>query len=727
MIQYKVYLLQIASIVLLASSYSPKSLIAQSNTAKKEAEKAMKAGDYTKANAYWNYLEQRKKLTGKYAIAKAACEFEVGFYQKSLDRLNRLSKKNQRNSTSLYYFARLYHMREQYKEANIYYRQYLHHADEKDKLRDNAKLYLSQLFNAQNQLPTNSQLISFINEVDSSINTPYDDFGLYRHPIQPNTYLYTSHTPFPQKNNNKTINVPYFLKKIYSTEGTEGFWTKGKMLSRRYNPSSTNSEVLGFIDGGYQVVFKANDSLLVDNFNEESQSLALPFTLPKNGSVQEDFYFFGNNILLFSAISPDGFGKRDLYWSNWNEEDSTWAEPVNFGAQINTPAEERTPFLANDGKTLYFSRNSSECIGGYDIFVSHFNAQTFAWSKPEPLPKPINSVADDLFFYPQSDGMTAFMSSNRWQTKGGLDFFTVLLAEHMAEQATKQELKSFVDILLSPPMYANNNIEEVESIATEAIVAEKPIGHYIYPMFYEQNISTSPSALKNLQTLSSVMNEHKSVKLIINAHAHSLTQSNAYTLFLTIKQAENFANQLIAAGIEGDRILLRSGGNLYPIANPIYYNGEVNPNAQKLNQRILINLINTAELPFQIKEQNITIGPLMKVNGENLFEEKQKGLQFKIQIRKSNALWRHAILEERKDIVIEQWANEPTIIYLCGFYNSFQEAANDLEKLQKAYELEKPLILPYIDNWRLTEENLYLHLENYPDLKNYIDYIENQK
>ena len=42
--------------------------------------------------------------------------------------------------------------------------------------------------------------------------------------------------------------------------------------------------------------------------------------------------------------------------------------PVNLGPAINTPYGEEGVFMAPDGKTLYFSSEGHNTMGGYDIF-----------------------------------------------------------------------------------------------------------------------------------------------------------------------------------------------------------------------------------------------------------------------------------------------------------------------------------------------------------------------
>ncbi len=58
-------------------------------------------------------------------------------------------------------------------------------------------------------------------------------------------------------------------------------------------------------------------------------------------------------ILLISMEAEDSYGKEDLYIMTKNE--NGWQTPMNLGATINTAGYEISPFLSEDGKTLYFA------------------------------------------------------------------------------------------------------------------------------------------------------------------------------------------------------------------------------------------------------------------------------------------------------------------------------------------------------------------------------------
>ncbi|MCX7605882.1 MAG: OmpA family protein [Bacteroidia bacterium] len=76
-------------------------------------------------------------------------------------------------------------------------------------------------------------------------------------------------------------------------------------------------------------------------------------------------------------------------------------------APINTPYDEDAPFIVGD--TLYFASNGLQSAGGYDIFYAIRSGER-EWSSPQPMPAPINSWANDIYFYPFSPEHIYFSS-----------------------------------------------------------------------------------------------------------------------------------------------------------------------------------------------------------------------------------------------------------------------------------------------------------------------------
>ncbi|MBL6448925.1 OmpA family protein [Fulvivirga sp. 29W222] len=90
-------------------------------------------------------------------------------------------------------------------------------------------------------------------------------------------------------------------------------------------------------------------------------------------------------VLVMSLESYGTKGGEDLYIM-LKKENGTWGEPRNLGSTINTPFQEFSPFLSDDGKILYFSSNGLGGKGSSDIFMSERLDDSWrSWSTPSPL------------------------------------------------------------------------------------------------------------------------------------------------------------------------------------------------------------------------------------------------------------------------------------------------------------------------------------------------------
>ncbi len=75
------------------------------------------------------------------------------------------------------------------------------------------------------------------------------------------------------------------------------------------------------------------------------------------------------NLLVFTSDRDGGMGGFDLYYSIWEED--RWGEPVNFGAEINTSADDYRPitFLIGEMGAMIFSSNRPGGAGGFDLYA----------------------------------------------------------------------------------------------------------------------------------------------------------------------------------------------------------------------------------------------------------------------------------------------------------------------------------------------------------------------
>jgi outer membrane protein OmpA-like peptidoglycan-associated protein len=133
-------------------------------------------------------------------------------------------------------------------------------------------------------------------------------------------------------------------------------------------------------------------------------------------------------VLLMTAQRNDSQGGNDMYFSRI-QPDGSWSTPENLGAVVNTPDSETSPFLASDGKTLYYSTSGLSGYGSNDIFVSRRLDDTWKnWSEPQNLGPEINSPLWDAYFSISAKADYAYFTSYH-NSMGESDIFRVKLSE----------------------------------------------------------------------------------------------------------------------------------------------------------------------------------------------------------------------------------------------------------------------------------------------------------
>ena len=70
--------------------------------------------------------------------------------------------------------------------------------------------------------------------------------------------------------------------------------------------------------------------------------------------------------LFFVSDRGDGEGGFDIWFSR--RLGTGWSQPVNAGPNVNTPFNEYSPFLSEDGNKLFFASNGRGGFGGLDLY-----------------------------------------------------------------------------------------------------------------------------------------------------------------------------------------------------------------------------------------------------------------------------------------------------------------------------------------------------------------------
>ncbi len=127
-----------------------------------------------------------------------------------------------------------------------------------------------------------------------------------------------------------------------------------------------------------------------------------------------DFMFFNSKapVVYYAAYGKDSKAQKDIFRRTRNQ-DGSWSEAEKLPESINTPYDDDFPVMMPDGKTLYFSSNGHNTMGGFDIFKSVLDPKTLKWSIPENINFPFNTPVDDILFVSDTSETTAWFASVR--------------------------------------------------------------------------------------------------------------------------------------------------------------------------------------------------------------------------------------------------------------------------------------------------------------------------
>ena len=335
----------------------------------------------------------------------------------------------------------------------------------------------------------------------------------------------------------------------------------------------------------------------------------------KNWESQPTINPDGNRI-IFTSRRPGGYGGSDLYMIEKNQL-GLWGVPQNLGSIVNTPLSENSPFLAADGKTLYFSSNGHPGMGGADIFYTVF--ENGKWATPKNLGQPINSKGDDTNFSISASG-DGYLASSRLD-ENNFDIFKAILPDELKPKPTVivqgvvsnsesgQPLSALVLIedLNSGELIATNksNAESGEYLVVlpagrDYSVSANSEGFFFYSQSFELPSDAKYAEIKNdialepikkgtkvvlnniffeigkaelkpisyveLNKAVTLMKNNKTMVIEVGGHTDS-QGADAANLSLSQKRAQSVVEYMVLAGIERERLIAKGYGETVPIAD----------------------------------------------------------------------------------------------------------------------------------------------------------------
>lgn len=142
------------------------------------------------------------------------------------------------------------------------------------------------------------------------------------------------------------------------------------------------------------------------------------------------------STLYFASNREGGLGGTDI-WRCRRLPNGDWSRAENLGPSVNTPGNEKSPFLHADGHTLYFASDGWQGFGGYDMFV--IDLRDTAAVRPLNLGLPLNGEQDETALGVTTDGLYGYLSTRTEEGIGGFDLYRFAL--HAAARPTPMALQ----------------------------------------------------------------------------------------------------------------------------------------------------------------------------------------------------------------------------------------------------------------------------------------------
>ncbi|HEX7904092.1 MAG TPA: OmpA family protein [Chitinophagaceae bacterium] len=322
--------------------------------------------------------------------------------------------------------------------------------------------------------------------------------------------------------------------------------------------------------------------------------------------------------LYFASRRPGGYGGSDIYVAHL-QPNGRWGEPENMGREINTSGDEQCPFIHADNQTLYFTSNGLQGYGDADLFFVRKGPNN-VWSKPMNLGYPINTISQEGTLFITADGKTAYYSSDRADSKGGLDIYSFELREDVRpyktswikgqvfDNKTKKGLPSAVELI---DLSSKQPLSKVQTDEKGNYLITLPIGkdyafnvnrkgylfysdnfsltHSLKDSVYEKNIPLQPLEVNasivlnniffdvnkfelkpesqvELEKLVQLLTENPTLKIEISGHTDNAGKP-ADNLILSNNRAKAVVSYLSLKSIAPQRLIAKGYGETRPIAD----------------------------------------------------------------------------------------------------------------------------------------------------------------
>lgn len=273
-----------------------------------------------------------------------------------------------------------------------------------------------------------------------------------------------------------------YFEDVYISEKIEDKWSEPRNIGENINGYGHDASIALSADGQKLFIYKNTNANKGDIYMSKLQGSDWSYPEKVSGDVNTSTAWEGSvsmsadeKTLYFSSERAGGLGGKDLYKSEL-QPDGTWGRAENLGPTINTVYDDDAPFFHPNGKTMYYSSQGHNSMGGYDIFTTDLREDK-TWTIPENMGYPVNTTGDDIYFVLAANGTTGYYSSGKSGGFGQQDIYVL----HIEPKKNPLVLVKGIVTLDDKPVEANILITESGSENEIAKIASNSVtGKYLH-------------------------------------------------------------------------------------------------------------------------------------------------------------------------------------------------------------------------------------------------------
>jgi outer membrane protein OmpA-like peptidoglycan-associated protein len=414
---------------------------------------------------------------------------------------------------------------------------------------------------------------------------------------------------------------------FFGSRRENGHWTTAKRLTGDIN-SNMNEGAQNISQDGQWLIFTGCNfpnglgscDLYISYLTPEGWSSPENLRSPINSEAKETAPSLSpdKHDLYFASSRLGGYGGSDIYVSH-HLPNGRWSEPENLGPEVNTIGEENCPFIHADNQTLYFTSSGHLGYGGSDLFLVKKEPNK-KWSKAINLGYPINTIENEGTLVIAADGRTAYYTSDRGDSKGGLDIYTFELRDELRPARTlwvkgkvfdQKTSKGLPSAIALTDLNTREVLSKVQTDESGNYLVTLPVGKdYAFNvnrkgyLFYSENFTLSgkipdstynidiplqpieanasivlkniffdinkyelkPESTVELDNLFDLLRDNPSVKIEIRGHTDNVGKASD-NMTLSNNRAQAVVKYLVSKGIEQKRLSFKGYGATQPVAD----------------------------------------------------------------------------------------------------------------------------------------------------------------